>query len=366
MIILDIRAVPALSGSVNPQFLKDSQAVIMLCDNLLSFVCTPNVLSHYIGQLQSRVYLDSIRVKALLKTDESSNILQLNRLRHLTLDSATWNVIDILPTWSKSLQGTLRTLTLYLLKDLDSSILEPVLKTLPRLTALHVVSCRKVDTWTLLQLTRYTPLVQSLAFTCWTHSSFDPSEHKQLPDLRHLAVDFQIGSSTYLDAKYASLFLLTKSWGCALSALTIKFSSALMIPDTFMKPLLRTHGSSLTHLSMINCLLLEDYFRRVAHRCKKLERLAVIVPHKSIEQFATGLSRSSTLQTLQDLSTESPSLSKDSVRKVMQSVPSLQKIITLDRIWTRHRQSNPNDRHADFIPEKKHNPRPNHWFIASV
>ena len=110
---VDIRAAPALSGGVNPQFLKDSRSVISLCDNLLSFVCIPDMFPPYLQELQSRKYLDSIRVKASLAIDESPLLLQLSKLRHISLDSATWNVIDVLPAWSATLHQTLRTLTLY-------------------------------------------------------------------------------------------------------------------------------------------------------------------------------------------------------------------------------------------------------------
>ncbi|CAL1710012.1 unnamed protein product [Somion occarium] len=361
---IDIRAAPSLVGGIHPQFVTDSRTVISSCDNLVSFVCIPNLLMHYLSDLESRSQLHTIRVRAQLHVTESGQLLRLNHLRTICLDTATWNVVHMLPTWTQSIKLTLRTLTLYALKDLNDTILEAVLKELPDLTALHIVFCPKIDYGTTLRLSKHTPALRSLAFSCWTTPCIEPSDYEPLPHLRHLAVDIQCGTTSYFDGtSYASIFTLTRSWGCTLHAITVKLSTSLAVGDSFMKALLRGHGSNLAHLSLINCMLLDDHFRRIVHRCKRIERLSVIIPHKNISTFAANLSRSSTIHTLQDVNGALPTLSKDSVRAIMVAVTSLTKVVTPDRIWTNDGPISLANSHFQLIPEKRRNSRPNHWFV---
>lgn len=49
--------------------------------------------------------------------------------------------------------------------ELNEGVLESTLRQLPHLRGLHVVSCPKVDHATVLKLTSYTPLLESLSFT---------------------------------------------------------------------------------------------------------------------------------------------------------------------------------------------------------
>ena len=57
-------------------------------------------------------YLESIRCFANFTTDQAIELTKITTLRSLTLDAGTWNVVDVLPKWSKTLMLSLTSLTL--------------------------------------------------------------------------------------------------------------------------------------------------------------------------------------------------------------------------------------------------------------
>lgn len=85
-----------------------------MAKNLASFRCTvPGILPLFLPFLEEKERLETLLVHANLKTDTAKMLAKLNRLQRLTLEFATWNVVDLLPSWSQNLSQTLTTLSLF-------------------------------------------------------------------------------------------------------------------------------------------------------------------------------------------------------------------------------------------------------------
>ena len=113
-LFLELRAVPTLKSRPHPIFLRECTESIRLCKNLKRFVCTvPNILAILLPSLQEKNRLEHIRIHANLSTDQTKMLTNFEKLQSLVLESATWNVVDFLPSWAGILQKTLTCLTLY-------------------------------------------------------------------------------------------------------------------------------------------------------------------------------------------------------------------------------------------------------------
>lgn len=113
-IFLEMRAVPSLKSRLHPIFLRECTEAIRICKNLKRFHCTvPNILAIFLPSLQEKGRLEHIRIHASLTTDQAKMLTNFNKLQSLVLESATWNVVDLLPSWAGILQKTLTCLTLY-------------------------------------------------------------------------------------------------------------------------------------------------------------------------------------------------------------------------------------------------------------
>ena len=111
---LELRAVPTLKSRLHPIFLRECSESIRMCKNLKRFLCTvPNILSIILPSLQEKSRLEHIRIHANLTTNQSKMLVNFEKLQSLVLESATWNVVDLLPSWAGILQKTLTSLTLY-------------------------------------------------------------------------------------------------------------------------------------------------------------------------------------------------------------------------------------------------------------
>jgi len=63
--------------------------------------------------LQDKESLESVRINAHMTTEQSKTLLKFGKLKSLTLEFASWNVVDLLPAWAETISRTLTTLTLY-------------------------------------------------------------------------------------------------------------------------------------------------------------------------------------------------------------------------------------------------------------
>ncbi|KAJ7715912.1 hypothetical protein DFH07DRAFT_974062 [Mycena maculata] len=72
-------------------------------------------------------------------------IVKLSKIRNLTLDFASWNIMNLLPQWTAALQSNSKTLTLFMANELNETAFGAALAQLLGLLSLHVIGCAKVD-----------------------------------------------------------------------------------------------------------------------------------------------------------------------------------------------------------------------------
>jgi len=370
---IDIRTVPSSRSVMHPEFMRDCARAIHICDNLVSFTCTPSVLPSFLLDLQAKDSLQHMRVNANLTYEQAGHLAKVTGLKSITLDTGSPYVVDILPRWTAALKTTLTSLTLYSIHELNDYILESVLTDLPHLTGLHVINCSKIDHNTVLRLTSHTPDLRALSFTSWDSprsmaaSSIINGITSPLRRLRHLTVDSHCSlSPTNTPGLWTSLIQQTRIWSCALRSITLKLTDKLLVEDGFIDELLNTHETTLTHIALLNCSLSLDSVRKICRRCSELERFAVSIPVRDIYSFSEALSRSTSLHTLSDVSDAHSShgarttVSKPDIRTIMEIVPNLRRVITDERVWTADKRRNGGGLSLEL--KRKTSP-PTHWFM---
>ena len=109
----DLRAIPTVKFIPQPKFMDDCIRTISLCKNLGSFTCTIDLMPNFLLVLRDKVSLEQMRIIANFTTDQAELVTKISGLRSLTLDSASWNMVDALPKWSEVLKPSLTSLTLH-------------------------------------------------------------------------------------------------------------------------------------------------------------------------------------------------------------------------------------------------------------
>ncbi|KAF7375400.1 hypothetical protein MSAN_00427600 [Mycena sanguinolenta] len=328
---VDIRTVPVVKTQYNPKFLLECTRALDLCPNIISFRCSINALPPFIAGLTQKDRLRDLRIHASLTTSQSTRLVKLSKVRNLTLDFPSWNILNLLPQWAVTLRDNLTTLTLFMANELNETVLETALVELPGLLGLHVVGCAKVDHVAIFNLVSHTPLLESLSITTGDANRALPQPPASLACLRYLSIDVRL-------VPISPMLPPTTS---ALSAIMTSHQRLLPAPH-LLHP---AHGPTLKNLSFIDCTLgTADSLAALCKGCTQLERLELWIPVRDLTIFTNAIGKSSTLRMLVDVETHThnprPTLTQDSVRFMMKAVPTLQKII-IDggRIWTRRKNT---------------------------
>ncbi|KAF8171571.1 hypothetical protein K438DRAFT_1729273 [Mycena galopus ATCC 62051] len=351
---VDIRTVPFVKTQHNPKFLLECTRALDLCPNITSFRCSMiNALPPFIGALTRKDRLRDLQIHANLTTGQSMRLVKLSKIRNLTLDFPSWNMMNLLPQWTAVLGRNLTTLTLFMATELNETVLGAALAELPKLLGLHVVGCNKIDHVAIFRLVAYTPLLESLSMTTGEANRALPSPPPSLAHLMHLALDIRLvpvnpmlppttsALSTILTYINASLHPLT--------SFTIKYPDRqIAIPLALIQQLISAHSGTLRNLSFIHCALgTTDSLTALCRSCTRLERLEIWIPVRDLTMFTIAIAKSRTLRTLVDVEMHThnlrPTLTQDNVRFMMGSVPTLETII-LDggRVWRRRKTTNVN------------------------
>lgn len=69
-------------------------------------------MPNFLRVLSDKVSLEQMRIIANFTTDQAELVTNISGLRSLTLDTASWNLVDALPKWSEVLKPSLTSLTL--------------------------------------------------------------------------------------------------------------------------------------------------------------------------------------------------------------------------------------------------------------
>ncbi|RPD61711.1 hypothetical protein L226DRAFT_506817 [Lentinus tigrinus ALCF2SS1-7] len=366
---IDLRAIPTVKFLPQPKFMDDCMRTLSLCKNLGSFTCTLDVMPSFLLCLQDKQALQQLRIIANFTSDQVTQVTKISGLNALTLDSASWNVVDALPRWSATLGPTLTSLTLTSVQTLSLEILDVVLPKLPKLNSLHVINCPKIDQSVILQLLVHTPALQSLAFTSYEHSSRStPAVIAPLPLLRHLAIDTQCAPTPGNSAPtlWTTTINLTKMWSSPLKSLSLKLSDKVTLGDPFVKNLVEAHHATLTHLSLRNCLLSKESTTLICKKCTELETLKLTLSVKDMYTFADSLEHAKRVHTITDLGdlhsshTQRAPIPKNDIRMLMTTQPSLEKVVADGRTWMAIRFPG---RSIFDLEVKKNGPALRHWFM---
>lgn len=200
MCSVDLRAIPLIHGSLNPQFMRDLVSALKLCKNLSSFRCIisgNDALVPILPSLMDKQRLQSLRIHSGgFSTQQAVFATRITQLQSLALDAPSWQMLNALDDWSSDLGSTLTSLTIFvsfttnaltedrhslLVKqnssEANSDSLRPVLAHLPLLRAFHVVGCSKIDYPQALELAKDVPELESLSFTAYVrrlHKNLSP------------------------------------------------------------------------------------------------------------------------------------------------------------------------------------------------
>ncbi|KAF8065057.1 hypothetical protein FPV67DRAFT_167464 [Lyophyllum atratum] len=367
---IDIRATPILHHSqAHPDFVRECTRALELCDNLRSFVYTPNTITAILPMLSGKERLRDIRMSARLTTSQAAALTKLGRIEKLSLEYGSWEVMDALPRWTESIARSLTTLTLYMSTHLNFLVLDTTLSQLPQLLGLHVIGCPNIDHTKIPKLTSHTPLLESLAFSVTeTAQAPDLTPSSSLENLRHLAIDARSGL-TANPTSTTTLFSVLTFIKSSFPALT---SVALKIPDLkpgaghpLIKKLLVNHAVTLQRLSFVDSIVEMKSIQEICAKCPGLEVLSLPLPMKEIMTFSGVISESKSLRTLIDGDAHvthgpRPSLNQENVLLMMQGVPTLNRIVSDKRIWAGRRSAKGR---VQVVLERRVGGPSAHWFM---
>ncbi|KAJ7748377.1 hypothetical protein B0H16DRAFT_1553159 [Mycena metata] len=321
---VDIRQVPVIKEKCNPKFLLECTRALGLCHNITSF-------------------------------------------RYF----ASWNLMNLLPKWTATLKANLTTLTLFMANDLNETVLGSALEELPNLVGLHVIGCSKVDHIAMLHLVSHTPYLESLSMTTSETNRPFPDPPASLSGLRHLALDARLGApeAGHLNSAsvLSSILRHVSSSSPRLLSFIVKYPDRQMALTTaFIGKLISAHATTLKNLSFLDCLIgTTDSLSALCAKCTALERLEVMIPVRDITFFSHSLARSTTVRTLIDVEMHThsprPQLAQHEVRQLFTRVPSLQKIVSDKRIWTR--RTDPDGQLLIGLERRPRHTAAIHWFM---
>lgn len=109
---VDIWSIPVIKSIPHPEFTRQFAEAVKLCKNLRSFTCMAGSLC-FLPYLEDKAGLSELRAVARLSDEQATRLTNFNVIRSLSLFQGSWNVMNMLPGWSRSIQGTLTSLVLY-------------------------------------------------------------------------------------------------------------------------------------------------------------------------------------------------------------------------------------------------------------
>lgn len=103
-----IWAIPAVKSEFTGQFAE----AIKLCKNLKSFTSMTSTFC-FLPYLEDKTDLSELRVVANLSDEQATRLIDFSAIQSLSLFWGSWNVMNMLPRWSRSIQRTLTSLVLH-------------------------------------------------------------------------------------------------------------------------------------------------------------------------------------------------------------------------------------------------------------
>lgn len=104
---------PLANKSIHPKFMTNLVQALNLATNLRTFTCVPNILPALLLPLKDHESLEGIRVNATLTVAQAKLLTSLSRLKTIALDACSWNMVDVLPEWTRKMSSSLTCLVLH-------------------------------------------------------------------------------------------------------------------------------------------------------------------------------------------------------------------------------------------------------------
>ncbi|KAI0341442.1 hypothetical protein BDW22DRAFT_1408085 [Trametopsis cervina] len=225
-------------------------------------------------------------------------LLQLNRLRKITLILPGSGIMDILPVWAARTAGTLRHLTLIWQSTtlLTDQVLSELSCHLNQLESLYLVGCPKVShhgLWSIVSANE--GRLQGLGMEV-LNSSFDLLKFSELC-IQSAALRSLQSISIHMDVKSASpswqrnvVDLLSKSPVESFHISSLAGEAAVNLPDDFCAEIVDAHSRTLRKFSVDRMRLSMASIKYICERCTGLERLFVVMQHEDMNELAVALS----------------------------------------------------------------------------
>ena len=105
---VDIWFIPANKPGFTSQFAE----AVKLCKNLKSFTCMTSAFC-FLPYLENKTGLSELRVRADLADEQATRLTNFSAIQSLSLFWGSWNVMNMLPRWSRSIQQTLTSLVFH-------------------------------------------------------------------------------------------------------------------------------------------------------------------------------------------------------------------------------------------------------------
>lgn len=131
MLLIEIRCIPTRKSQVHPDFMNECTTALSKCANLNTFMCYSAVTPLFIRCFQDKPSLSNLRINGSMPTQAAQKLVQVRGLAKLAIDHGSWNLLDILPSWTSNLKQTLSSLTL------SVSSVEPLKDCLKFVSELH-------------------------------------------------------------------------------------------------------------------------------------------------------------------------------------------------------------------------------------
>ncbi|KIJ49240.1 hypothetical protein M422DRAFT_28190 [Sphaerobolus stellatus SS14] len=336
----EIKALPKTKGVPDTRFMTSCIKAFRMFCNLVSFTCLVNV-GPFLPALSTKERLAELKLHAALNLEQTKALSKINNLHGLSLFEPSLGVCHALLTWIPKLSATLRSVKITNSRDINETVLQTIVKTVPKLESLHILGCPKIPHQKTLQMINFSRYLRYISITTWENDPSTFDDALTLPHLQHFTVDTRNSySQQSIPSLYMSLFRAVSA--SPLKSITIKLSEPMIMADPFIVQLVVDHHQTLTRFNCVNVDMTTHSLQMMCMACVSLEQLSIGVPkdEDELEDFLGAIEGSGKLHTLIDISEshaahgQTNTLDAEDIREIFSRVDTLEKVITGNRSWT--------------------------------
>lgn len=358
----EITAIPPFKHRLHYKFLETCVESLSICHNIHTLIfMTQHPVLMEIVRIRKHLHKLQFQFENISSLD-ADTFSQITGLQTLILHRAPVSICQRLPSWIDNVSTTLRTLVINNTRYLNEDLLIDIAKRVSsQLRAFHINNCSLIPFGYILRAAVHLPLLESLGFSIGMYiSNLKHDFPKQnLPNLHHIVLNMQPDLSSFKP----NLSLLLELFFDSISdspifSITCKFSNYIIFPNRAVSKVVLHFGSTLRKFNLVQAEISGKDLASLTQTCKNLTQLSITTLQVvDITSFITPLALSSSLHTLiifserdsgilPGLTSSTASWSASHIRYLFRCIPSVQKVITNNRCWTReHSPSSSNISH---------------------